>query len=147
MRSIQTEENAVTIWVTGEPAPEGGEVLRLVRRALAEGGFSPWPDTTAECFASGEDVLVLARPGEPRRGAYLFPDREALSACARAVPWEGGAVYAVPEGYILTLEAREAPPGIAEFGDELQLHPLWEAYAREREWCVLPDCAGERLRQ
>ena len=147
MRTIRTGEKAVEIWLSGEPAPAAEEVLSLVRSALAEGGFRPWEETRAECFAAGEDLLVLARPAPPRRRAFFFGGRESLAACAGILPGTGGALYAVPGGRLLVLDPPELGEALYEFGDERRLHPLWEAWAREHGLCVIPENALTQLRK
>ena len=146
MRSIRTEENAVTIWLSGEPEPDRGEVLRLVRRSLEENGFTPWPSTEAECFTAGEEVLVLARPAAEGYRAFYFSDLEALLAGTTSVPTTDGELYAAEDGYILMLPADGACPALYEFGQELRLPPLWEHRAREMERCLLPEGAVGVLR-
>ena len=147
MRSIRTEENAVAIWLSGEPVPARGEVLRLVRQSLEESGYTPWQETEAECFAAGEEVLVIARPGEACRRAFFFPDLETLLAAAVCLPGEEGAVYAAEGGYILTLPAEGVCPALYEFGRELRLPPLWEDHAREMEQCLITAGAAAVLRE
>ena len=146
MRAVRTEENAVTIRLSGEPVPARGEVLRLVRQALEESGYAPWPETEAECFAAGEEVLVIARPGGARRRAFFFPDLETLLAAASCLPAEDGAVYAEAGGYILTLPAGCVRPALYEFGRERRLPPLWEHHAREMGLCLIPERAPAVLR-
>ena len=146
MRSIRAGENAVTIWLSGEPAPARGEVLRLVRRSLEEKGYAPWEAIEAECFTAGEEVLVLAHPAAAEVRAFFFPELEALLAGADCVPTSDGALYAAEDGYILTLPADGVCPALYEFGQELRLPPLWEHRARERERCLLPERAAAVLR-
>ena len=147
MRTVRTGEKAVQIWLSGEPVPEAKDILAIVRGALAERGFLPWPETQAECFAAGEDVLVLARPAAPRRRAFYFDGRESLLACAHVLPGTGGAVYGLPRGgFLMTLEAAELNEAIFEFADERSLHPLWETFAREHGLCVIPENALEKLK-
>ena len=147
LRSIRTEENAVVIRLSGEPVPGRGELLRLVRRSLENSGYAPWPETEAECFAAGEEVLVIARPGGPGMGAFFFPDLETLLAGAACLTGEDGAVYAAEGGYILTLPAGGVRPALYEFGRELRLPPLWEYRAREMERCLIPAHAPRVLRE
>ena len=147
MRSIWTNCDRVTIMVSGEPVPGRAEVLSLVRRALAEEGFPPWQEVRADCYCAGEDTLVLARPGERRRPAFYFRDEESLLACARSVPAEGGVLFAVPEGFVLTMEPGQTVEGLYEFGEALRLHPLWETAAAERDFCLFPEKAMEKLRE
>ena len=147
MRSIQTEGKTVTIRLSGEPVPGRGEVLRLVRQALAENGFAPWEETKAECFSAGEETLVIARPGEAKRRLFFFPELESLLAGAACVPADDGAVYAAEDGYILALPSGAVCPALYEFGRELRLSPLWEHHAREMGLCVLPERAPAVLRE
>lgn len=147
MRSIQTEEKTVTIRLSGEPVPERGEVLRLVGQALEEGGYAPWPETEAECYSAGEEILVIARPGEAKRAAFFFPELEALLAGANGLPGEDGAVYAAESGYILTLPPEEAAPALYEFGQEMRLPRLWEFHAREQGRCLIGERAPAVLRE
>lgn len=147
MRSIRTERNAVAIWLSGEPVPERGEVLRLVRQALEESGYAPWQETEAECFAAGKEVLVIARPGEERSRAFFFPELESLLAVTPHVPTEEGALYAAEDGYILTLPAGDVCPALCEFGRELRLPPMWERHAGEMEMCLVGEQALRVLRE
>lgn len=147
MRSIRTEENAVTIWLSGEPVPGREEILSLVKRSLAEKGFVSWADTEAECFAAGEETLVIARPGTVRRRAFFFDGLEELLAGVTLVRDGEGALYAVNGGYILTVRSEERCDSLREYGRELRLHPLWEDYAREREWCLIPAYAPAALKE
>lgn len=147
MRSIQTEKNAVAIRLSGEAVPGRGEVLRLVRQALEESGCAPWPETEAECFAAGDEVLVLARPAAERPRAFLFSELEALLAGTDCTPAAEGALYAAEDGYILTLPAAGVCPAMYEFGRELRLPPLWEHHAREMGRCLIPENAAAVLRK
>ena len=147
MRSIQTEEKTVTIRLSGEPVPDSEEVLRLVRAALEEGGYAPWPETEAECYSTGEEILVIARPGETKRAAFLFPELETLLAGVAGLSGEDGAVYAAESGYILTLPPEEAAPALFEFGQELRLPRLWEIHAREQGRCLIGERAPAVLRE
>ena len=137
MRSIETEEKAVTIRLTGEPTPSRAELMWLVRLALEARGFPAWEDTEAECFTAGEEILVIARPGERRR-AFFFDDMDALLTAVSGSIGDG-AVYAVPEGYVLIPAPGKAPPILREFGREMRLPPLWEVFARERGWRIVPE--------
>ena len=147
MRSIQTEENTVTIRLTGEPVPERREVLRLVREALEERGYAPWPATKAECYTAGEEILVIARPGEAKLTAFLFPEFEALLAGAACISGEDGTVYAAEDGYILVLPPESVCPALYEFGQALRLPSLWEIHAREQGRCLIPERAPAVLRE
>lgn len=147
MRSIQAEEKAVTIRLSGEPAPEREEVLRMVRQALEESGYAPWSETEAECYAAGEEILVIARPGEEKRKAFFFPELETLLAGAAGLSGEDGAVYAAEDGYILLLPPESVRPALYEFGRELRLPRLWECHAREQGRCVLAERAAAVLRK
>lgn len=146
MRAIRAGENAVAIWVSGEEPPGRRELTELVRRSLLDGGFAPWEDTEAECFTSGDDLLVIARPGQRRR-AVFFSSLEDLLFCAGAIPAEGGALYAARGGYIWVVTAAESSAGMCEFGEELRLHPLWESHAAEQGRRILPEGAGRVLRE
>jgi len=147
MRSIQTEEETVTIRLSGEPVPERGEVLRMVRQALEESGYAPWPETEAECYSAGEEILVIARPGETKRTAFLFPELEALLAGVAGVSGEDGAVYASEGGYILILPPESVCPALFEFGQEVCLSPLWELHVREQGLCLIGEHALAVLRE
>lgn len=147
MRSVDSEGKTVTIRLSGEPAPARAAVLRLVRQTLKENGFAPWEETEAECFAAGEEILVIARPGEERRRLFCFPDLEALLAGAACVPADDGAVYAADDGYILALPPGSVCPAMHEFGRELRLSPQWEHHAREQGRCLLSERAPAVLRE
>lgn len=147
MRSVDSEGKTVTIRLSGETAPARAAVLRLVRQTLEENGFAPWEETEAECFAAGEEILVIARPGEARRRLFCFPDLESLLTAAACMQAEDGAVYAAEDGYILALPSGAAGPAMYEFGRELRLSPQWEHHAREQGRCLLPERAPAVLRE
>lgn len=132
MRAVQVAERAVSIWFSREDAPTRGQMLRLVRRALLDRGFRPWPETEAECFASGEDTLLIARPGRPRTAAFYFESLDRLLAAA-ACGRDGGALYdAGRGGYLLTVPAEDVCAALYEFGAPARLSPEREAHEREQ---------------
>lgn len=62
MRVVQVAERAVAIWFVQEEAPPLRTMLSLVRGALAGSGYEPWHTAEAECFAAGDETLLIARP-------------------------------------------------------------------------------------
>ena len=147
MRTIRVEPETVTIWISGEELPEREEVLALVRRSLAEEGFDPWEQTEAECFEAGRELLVIARPAPARQAAFFLPSVESLVAFAEAAPEAEGSVYAARRGYIWTMPPSSVRPGMYDFAEPQTLHPMWEVHAREQGRCIIPENAGQVLRQ
>ena len=147
MKTVQATETAVSIWISREQAPSRTQMLALIRQALAERGLTPWPETEAECFAAGEDTLVIARPGHSRRTAWYFADLEALLAGALACPGGDSDLYAVPGGYVLTLAPEAAGPALGEFGESFPVVPEWEIHAREQGMCLIRHSAIDDLRR
>lgn len=145
MRTIQAADTAVSILITREEAPTGRALLALIRQALTERGLTPWPDAEAECFAAGEDTLVIARPAHTRRPAFYFADLEALLGGALASAAEESALYLAREGgYILVVSA-PAAPALYEYGEAFAASSLWEEHAREQGMCLVPERALETL--
>ena len=141
MISVQATDRLVSLWVSREAPPSRERMLCLVRQALAERGLAPWPETEAECFAAGEDTLIIARPVRPGRRAFIFPDLEALLGGALRCPPGESALYTVGEGYILTVAPEAAAPALYEFGESCGAGPLWEAHAREQGMCLIREDA------
>ncbi len=147
MRTVQATETAVSIWITREQAPSRAQMLELIRQALAERGLAPWEETEAECFAAGEDTLVIARPGHPRRAGYFFGDLEALLAGAFSCADGPSALYNAGDGYVLTVEPEAAGPALAEYGDTFPVTAEWEVHAREQGMCLMGENAIACLRR
>ena len=147
MRAVQVTENAVSIWFSQEDIPSRGQMLTLVRRALEQEGYIPWPETEAECFSSGNDALVISRPGRSHRRGFVFHDLEELLGGALACPDGDSALYADGRRYVLSVAPELVRGGLYEFGTERALPPDWEIYMREKGACLMPDRAIERLRR
>ncbi|MCD7844920.1 MAG: adaptor protein MecA [Oscillospiraceae bacterium] len=146
MRTVQATENAVSIWFSQEDAPPRRQVLRLVRSALEERGLTPWPETEAECFAAGADTLVIARPAAHSPGFY-FEDLEALLAGALACPDGESDLYALPEGYILTVSGDMAVSALYEFGVPRRVSPGWAVHAAEQGQRLIAHSAAATLKR
>lgn len=144
MRTVQATESAVSIWFSQEDAPSRRQLLLLVRKALEERGLPPWPATEAECFAAGEETLVIARPAAHALGFY-FDDLESLLAGARACPGGETSLYTEGEGYVLTLAPEEGCPALYEYGAPWPVRPGWEIHAREQGRCLLAGDAAQAL--
>ena len=142
MRALQVTESAVSIWYSGEERPPREQMLGSVRRALEASGFAPWPETKAECFACGEDVLVIARPGHSRREGFFFEDLDGLLAGAAAFAEGECALYAVEDGFILVPARGHARPAAYEFGTPCGVSADWEAHAQEQGLCLERDDAA-----
>lgn len=147
MKTVQVTPTAVSIWISRERAPDRAQMLELIRQALAERGLAPWEETEAECFAAGEDTLVIARPGHPRRAAFHFGDLEALLAGALSCADGDSSLYIGPDGYVLTLAHEAAAPMLSEFGEPFPATPEWEVHAREQGLCLLRENAIADLRR
>ena len=147
MRVVQATDRAVSIWFSGEAAPDRGALLALVRQALAERGLSLWPDTEAEQFTAGADTLVIARPAHHGRLTFYFEDLEALLGGALSCPDGPSALYDGGEGYVLAAERSCAGPGLYEYGRPAGLDGLWEAHAREQGRCIVESGAIAALRR
>lgn len=147
MRTVQVTETAVSIWFSGENVPAREQILELIRQALAERGMTPWPDTEAECFAAGEDTLVIARPGHARRPAFYFGDLEALLSGALSCADGESALYDMGEGYLLATAPESVGPALYEYGQADTVSADWETHAREQGRCLIPDTAILDLRR
>ena len=145
MKTVQATDTAVSIWVSREAPPSREQMLRLVRQALAEEGLAPWGSTEAECFAAGEETLIIARPARPKRCAFYFSDLEALLGGALRCPPAESALYAAGEGYILAVEPEGVTAALYEFGEPREAGPLWEAHAREQGMCLIREDAVAAL--
>ena len=141
MISVQATDRLVSLWVSREAPPTRERMLCLVRQALAERGLPPWAETEAECFAAGEDTLIIARPVRPRRRAFYFSDLEALLGGALRCPPGESALYTPGEGYILTVAPEAAALALREFGETYEAGPLWEEHAREQGMCLIREDA------
>ena len=147
MMTVQATDTAVSIWITREEPPTGAGLRLLVRQALAERGLAPWEEMEAECFAAGEDALVIARPVRGRRPAFYFPDLEALLAGALACADGPSALYAVQEGYVLAVDRQAAGPGLYEFGRADSVSAAWEIHAAEQGRALINRDAIGTLRR
>ena len=145
MKTVQATDTAVSIWVSREAPPSREQMLRLVRQALAERGLAPWRETEAECFAAGEDMLIIARPARRKRRWFWFPDLETLLGGALRCPAAASALYAAEEGYVLALEPEGGCGALYEFGEPYEAGPLWEAHAREQGMCLIGEDAVAAL--
>lgn len=148
MQHVETGENSVSIWLSGETLPScRTAVAQLVQRVRKEAGLAPWPEVEADCFQAGESLLILARPAPPHRRGFYFSDLENLLGAVFACKPEDSALYAFEDGYLLTLPPESAGPALHEYGREHPLHPDWETHAREQELCLLSsDAAGKLTR-
>lgn len=148
MQHVETGEHAVSIWLSGEPLPScRTAVAQLVQRVRKEAGLAPWPEVEADCFQSGESLLILARPAPPHRRSFYFSDLEDLLGAVFVCKPENGALYAFEAGYLLTLPPESVCFALFEYGRELPLCPDWEPHAREQGLCLLSsDAAGELTR-
>ena len=147
MKTIQATETAVSIWFSREEVPSRGQMLGLIRQALTERGLKPWPETEAECFAAGEDTLVIARPAHIRRHGVYFDDLETLLAGVFSCRPGESSLYAVEDGYVLTVGSEAAGPALYEFGQEYMTGEDWEAHAAEQRMCLIKDTAITDLRR
>ena len=145
MKTVQATDRLVSLWVSREAPPSREQMLRLVREALAERGLAPWPETEAECFAAGEDTLIIARPARPRRCAFYFSDLETLLGGALRCPPAASALYAAGDGYILALDPEGVCPALYEYGEPCGADALWEAWAGERGMCLIREDAVAAL--
>lgn len=146
MRTVSAWEKAAAIWVAGEAVPDRRALLTMVNEALSRAGCPPWSGLEAECFAAGEDALVLARPARTRR-AFFFPELESLLAGALAGPDAESSLFAAAGGYLLMLEADAPWPGLYEWGEERDLPPGWEDHGREQGLCLAEGTACADLRR
>ena len=147
MISVQATDRLVSLWVSREAPPSRERMLCLVRQALAEQGLAPWAETEAECFAAGEDTLIIARPVRPSRRAFYFSDLETLLGGALRCPPGESSLYTSGEGYILTVAPEAAVPALREFGESCEAGPLWEVHAREQGMCLIRENAVAVLRR
>ena len=147
MRTVQATDRLVSIWIDREEAPTREQMLCLVRQALADRGLTPWPQTEAECFAVGEETLLIARPGPGRRLAFYFGDLEALLEAARALPDGESSLYTYGDGYVLALPAEAGRTALWEYGRALEPGGEWELHVREQGGCLLDGDALDRLRR
>lgn len=146
MRVFHVDDRAVALRFAGE-LPARGELAPLIGRVLRERGLDPWPETEAECFAAGGEVLVFARPGRARPRAFRFSDLEALLAAVRAFPGAGGALYDAGDGYLLTAMPDEPCGALYEFGEASRLTPERACHLREQGRCLIDTGAAEALRR
>ena len=147
MRTVQATDTAVSIWITREAAPTGEQMLRLVRQALEDQGLAPWRETEAECFAAGEDTLVIARPGRARRVGFYFCGLEELLGGALACPEAESCLYVLEDGYMLVLAPEHAAPSLYEYGERQSVGADWEEHAREQGMCLIRNGALGTLRR
>ena len=147
MMQVQASDTAVSIWVSREQAPAGQALRRLVRRALAERGLAPWDAVEMECFAAGEDALIIARPVRNGRPAFYFEQLEPLLAGALRCADGPSALYTYAGGYLLAVDKRAAGPALYEFGRARYVRPEWECHAAEQGGCLIPDNAIATLRR
>lgn len=146
MRTIEATDRSVSIWISREPPPGRAELLALVRRALEEQGLAPWPETETECFRAGQDTLIIARPGRALLG-FWFAELESLLAGVFACGEGESSLYALPEGYLLTLDRASAAPALWEYGQERTVSADWERHADEQGLTLLRGGALADLRR
>lgn len=148
MQHTETGENAVSIWLTGETLPScAGDVTRLVQDARRAAGLPPWREVEADCFQAGDSLLILARPAQPRRKGFFFPDLETLLAAAFSCRSPDSALYIWDGGYLLTLPPEDVSSVHHEFGTPFPLHPHEETHAHEQGLCLFPRNAAGELRR
>lgn len=147
MKTVQAASTAVSILITREEVPRGEALVELVRRSLAERGLTPWPAVEVECFAAGEDTLVIARPARDTRPAFYFADLEALLSGARDVAGGESALYAADGGYLLAVDKEAVTPGLYEYGRAAPVSGDWEVHAREQGMCLAGEDAAGVLRR
>lgn len=147
MIEIQAADRVVSIRFVGEQPPAGRALERLVRRALAERGLAPWEGMQAECFAAGQDALVIARPVRDCRPGFYFSELEELLAGALACADGPSALYTYADGYLLAADAGAAGPALYEFGQALRVRQAWERHAAEQGMCLIPENAIAALRR
>lgn len=147
MKTVQAAETAVSIWITREEVPRADALLALIRRSLAERGLTPWPAAEVECFAAGEDALVIARPARDMRPAFYFADLEALLSGALAIRDGESALYALDSGYLLAVSETAAAPALYEYGEAALVSADWERHAVEQGMCLAEKDAAEVLRR
>ncbi len=146
MKTVQATDTAVSIWISREAAPTREQMLSLVRQALEERGLAPWAETEAECFAAGEDTLVIARPVHGRQG-FFFADLEALLGGALACADVPSSLYVTEDGYLLAVAADGAAPALYEYGQARPVNAGWEAHAAEQGACLIREDAVACLRR
>ena len=146
-RNRQVAERSVLIWFFREDVPGRSQLIALVRRALENEGLRPWPRTEAECFSSGENTLLIARPAYSRETAFLFGDLEALLAGALCCPDGRSSLYAADGGYVLTLCPESVCPGLYEFGVPVPFSEDHEVHAAEQGMRLLHENAIADLRR
>ena len=148
MRTVPATETAVSIWFSREDVPDREQMLKLIRQALLERGLDPWRSTEAECFAAGEDTLVIARPGHIRRPAFHFDDLESLLSGVTACAAADSSLYNMgQQGYLLTVDPEAAGAALYEYGQADTVTADWEAHAREQGLCLIRDGAISDLRR
>lgn len=147
MMQVQATDAAVSVWISGERPPAGDALRRLVRRALTERGLTPWPEVEAECFAVGEETLIIARPGHSSRPAFYFADLEALLDGALRCADGPSALYTYDEGYLLAADGAAAGPALYEYGAADSVRPDWERHAAEQGRCLIRRDAIAVLRR
>lgn len=146
MIEIQAADSAVAIRFVGERPPAGRALESLVRRALAERGLPPWAEMRAECFAAGQDALIIARPVRDSRPAFYFAGLEELLAGALACADGPSALYTYGDGYLLAVDTGAAGPALYEYGEALFVREAWERHAAEQGRCLIPEGAIAALR-
>lgn len=138
----------ISLWLCGrgENSPTTpGDAARLIRHAREEAGLPPWEETEADCFQSGNQLLILARPVSARPHGFYFPDLESLLGAVFACPPRDSALYSMREGFLLVFPQIPDFLPLHEFGSDFPLHPLWEIHAREQGLCILPQNAMANL--
>ena len=147
MQRIEAGPHSVAIWLSGEPLPDRHAIPGLVQNILSRQGFAPWPEVEAECYAGGEDTLILARPGHPRPLGFYFADQESLLTAALSCPGGESSLYRLKNGYLLTVPQENVPLPLYEHGDGVLLSPLWEAHGKEQDMCLAEgDALGDLKR-
>ena len=147
MRTVRATETAVSIWFSHEDVPAREQMLALIRQALMEQGLTPWQSTEAECFAAGEDTLVIARPGHGSSPAFYFEDLESLLSGALACEDSVSSLYALEDGYLLAVGGETPAAALREYGQADTVTTDWETHAREQGLCLIRDTAISDLRR
>ena len=147
MMEIQAAASAVTVRFVGERPPGGRALEALVRRALAERGLPDWEQMQAECFAAGDEALVIARPVRDCRPAFYFDGLEPLLAGALACADGPSALYREGDGYLLAADRSCAGPALYEFGLSGSVSGAWEVHAAGQGLCLIPENAIAALRR
>jgi hypothetical protein len=145
MRQVEVGKNMVSLRFSGEPVPQGQALQRLIYEALRQAGEEPWEELEMDCFSAGAESVVLARPGQPYRRCFFFPDWESLLGVASGCPAGESYLYQAEGGYVLAVARRAMGLSLYEFGQRLARGALWECHAQEQGQCLMEKNAIEML--